>query len=132
TARSDIYSLGVVLWQLLVGNLRAAVDLADWSARIGDPLLREDLARCLAGSPEKRWSSAGELATRLRSLPERRASEVWRLAQLAGREQAARRRRLLRIGAVAASLVLLFAGLAIVAWMQNHKAKRARAEDALK
>jgi serine/threonine protein kinase len=132
TARSDIYSLGVVLWQLLIGNLHAAVDPADWPERIADPLLREDLARCLAGLPEKRWSSAGELAARLRSLPERRAAEARRLAELAARERAAHRRRLLRIGAVATGLVLLFAGLAGLAWLQNHKAKLANAEDAIK
>jgi WD40 repeat protein len=132
TARSDIYSLGVVLWQLLIGNLHAALDPADWPARIADPLLREDLSHCLAGSPEKRWSSAGELAARLRSLPERRAAEARRLAELAARERAAYHRRTLRIGAVAAGLVALLTGLAWLAWMQSHKAKRANAEDAIK
>jgi hypothetical protein len=124
--------LGVVLWQLLIGNLHAAVDPADWPARIPDPLLREDLARCLAGLPEKRWSSAGELAARLRNLPERRAAEARRLAELAARERAAHRWRLLRIGAAATGLVFLFAGLASLAWLQSYKAKRAKAEDAMK
>lgn len=132
TPRSDIYSLGVVLWQLLIGNLHAAVDAADWQERIADPLLREDLTKCLAGSPEKRWSSAGELAASLRNLPERRTQAELRMAELAALEQAARYRRTLRIGAMVTALVLLLTGLAALAWQQNSKAKRAKAEDALK
>ena len=72
TARSDIYSLGVVLWQMLIRDFHAALDPANWLSRIDDPLLREDLARCLAGLPEKRWSSAGDFAAQLRNLPARR------------------------------------------------------------
>ena len=132
TARSDIYSLGVVLWQLLIGNLRAAVDAADWSARIPDPLLREDLARCLAGSPGKRWSSAGELASRLRSLPERRAAAARLQVDLAAREQAAYRRGVVRMAGVTAGLVALFATLASLAWIQSHRARRAHGEVAVK
>jgi serine/threonine protein kinase len=132
TARSDIYSLGVVLWQLLIGNLHAAVDPADWSARIPDPLLREDLGRCLAGVPDKRWSSAGELAASLRSLPDRRAAASRRLAELAARERAAYRRGVLRTAAVATGLVALFAGLASLALIQTHKARRAHGEVAVK
>jgi serine/threonine protein kinase/WD40 repeat protein len=132
TARSDIYSLGVVLWQLLSGNLKAAVDPADWSARITDPLLRDDLGRCLAGVPDKRWSSAGELATSLRSLPDRRAAAERRIAELAARERAAYRRGVVRTVAVAASLAVLFATLAIAAWLQSERAKRSRGEVAVK
>ena len=132
TARSDIYSLGVVLWQLLIGNLHAAVDAADWSARIADPLLREDLGRCLAGAPDKRWSSAGELAARLRSLPDRRAAANRRLAELAARERAVHRGRVVRTAAVATGLVALFAGLASLSWIRTNKARRARGEVAVR
>lgn len=131
TARSDIYSLGVVFWQLLIGNLHAAVDAADWPERIADPLLREDLTKCLAGSPEKRWSSARELAASLRSLPERRADADRKKAERVALERAAHQRRLLRLGAMVTSLVVLLMGLAVLAWLQSSKAKRAKAEDAI-
>jgi serine/threonine-protein kinase len=48
TTQSDIYSLGVVLYQLLIADSRAPVT-GDWSKGVSDPLLREDLERCLAG-----------------------------------------------------------------------------------
>src|SRR5262249_35642351 len=78
------------------------------------------------------WSSAGELASRLRTLSDRRATEARRLAELAAQERAKHHRRLFRIGAVATGLVVLFTGLAFLAWMQSHKAKRANAADAIK
>jgi serine/threonine protein kinase/WD40 repeat protein len=131
TARADIYSLGVVLWQLLIGDVHAAVDPADWATRVSDPLLREDLARCLAGSPEKRWSSAGELAARLRGLPERRTAEARRLAELAARQRAAQRRKVLRLAVLATVVVLVLIGLSFLAWRQSHQASQASAEDAV-
>lgn len=132
TARSDIYSLGVVFWQLIAGNLRAALDPAGWADRIADPLLREDLARCLAGAPEKRWSSAGELCASLRSLPARRKEAEQRRLEVARRERAAYRRGVLRASAVAAAVVATFGVLATVALVQRQDARRAHGELALK
>lgn len=131
TARSDIYSLGVVLWQLLIGNLHTALDPAGWTQRIEDPLLREDLTRCLAGTPEKRWESAGALASSLRALSDRRASEARRKADLAARERAAYRLGVWRTIAVAAGVVATVVGLAWIAWRQRNSAERARGEIAL-
>ncbi|MBX3743787.1 MAG: serine/threonine protein kinase [Verrucomicrobiae bacterium] len=124
TARSDIYSLGVVLWQLLVGNLKAALDPADWPMRIEDPLLREDLNRCLAGTPGRRWASAGELAASLRALEARQAGEQRRRAEIAARERAAYRR------GVALTAVLASGVVALLAWFGWYAVDRARAASA--
>ncbi len=131
TARSDIYSLGVVLWQLLTGNLNAALDPADWATRIEDPLLRADLARCLAGLPEKRWASAGEFAASLRALPERHAAADRQSFELTLRERSAYRRGVMRTAAVAFAIVALVTGLAWTAWLQRRQAEAARGQIAL-
>ena len=71
--RSDIYALGVVFYQLLVGDFSRPVT-TDWAKQITDPLLREDLEKCFAGDPQERFVAAGQLAEQLRSLEERRAA----------------------------------------------------------
>ncbi|MFH0793426.1 MAG: protein kinase [bacterium] len=71
TPQADIYSLGVLLYQLIAGDLGKPLTI-DWRNDVRDPTLADDLTGCLAGDPAKRFSTAGELATRLRSLGERR------------------------------------------------------------
>jgi len=72
TVASDVYALGVMLFQLVVGDLQAPLT-ADSLERIDDKLLRGDIAACVATDPTKRLTTAGELATRLRTLEARRA-----------------------------------------------------------
>jgi eukaryotic-like serine/threonine-protein kinase len=70
TVRSDVYALGVMLYQFIVGDFRKPLT-AGWELGVSDALLRDDIASAAAGDPARRMASAAELATRLRSLEAR-------------------------------------------------------------
>ena len=114
STRSDIYSLGVVLYQLLVGDFSRPVT-TDWVKQIPDSLLREDITRCFAGDPNDRFGSAAELAKNLRALAERRAALERQEAELAARERAAYWRGVMRTTSAGAVVVVVIAGLALAA-----------------
>jgi WD40 repeat protein/class 3 adenylate cyclase len=120
--RSDIYSLGVVLYQLLAGDMTRPLT-TDWTEEISDPLLREDLQHCFAGNPQDRFTGAGQMAKNLRALPGRRTTLEQQQAELAARERAAYRRGIIRTASLAAVIVALVTGLAVVALHQSRKAK---------
>ena len=102
--RSDIYALGVMLYQLIVGDFSRAL-APGWERDIEDPLLREDIARCIDGKPENRFAHCDELAQRLRAIPQRARSL----------RAASQRKIALRVAALAAVIVLLAAGAAAYA-----------------
>jgi serine/threonine-protein kinase len=72
TIQADIYALGVTLFQAVVGDFRKPLT-SDWREEVPNEFLREDIALCVAGDPERRFGNAKELANRLRSLSERKA-----------------------------------------------------------
>ncbi len=71
SAGADVYALGVMLYQLAIGDFRKPL-APGWEAEIPDPLLREDIADAACGDPEKRLGSAADLAERLLTLEPRR------------------------------------------------------------
>jgi serine/threonine protein kinase len=109
TVKSDIYALGMILYQFLAGDFHKVMS-SGWERDIADELLREDIALMAEGNPVERLSDADGLARRLRTLDERRRQrEAEREAQI----KAERTRRLLdrakarRFGLTVAIVALL-------------------------
>jgi DNA-binding winged helix-turn-helix (wHTH) protein len=111
---SDIYALGAMLYQMVVGDLTRPL-AAGWERDIEDPLLRDDIAEAASGDPKRRLASAAELGRRLRSLDHRRTE--YAAAQARRLRNAEIERALLRGRArrpwVFAAAGLLFAGVVV-------------------
>lgn len=90
-ATADVYSLGVMLYQIAVGDFRKPL-APGWEADIDDPLLREDIAAAACGDPARRLKTASDLAERLANIDQRRA-EREREAEAKRRRQLAEKRR---------------------------------------
>ena len=128
TVQSDVYALGLILYQLWMGDLRRPL-APGWEAGVDDELLREDIAAATDGDTAQRLASAAELAERLRRRDARR-HERERLREVEARAARAER-RLERSRArrpwIAAALLLLLLGLGASLW-QYHRADLARDE----
>lgn len=131
TVQSDVYALGVVLYQMIVGDLKRPLS-ASWERDVDDELLREDVAAAAAGRVDERLRDAADLARRLRSLDLRREHRD-SLRQQAREADALReslvrattRRRLLR--AVSVSLAI---GLVLSVWQFRLAQQAQRAAEA--
>lgn len=123
--QADIYSLGIVLYQIVVGDF-SRVLAPGWEREIDDELLRGDIAAMVEGDSDRRISDAGEVARRLRSLDDRHRAKQRALREAAKREQEQARRRVLSI--VAGVALAMLALLAV----QNYRVgqERLRAEQA--
>jgi non-specific serine/threonine protein kinase len=118
--QSDVYALGLLLYQLVIGNLRQPW-AAGWERDIEDALLREDIAAATDGNPQHRLTSATELANRLRQLPARTAERerIRTLEQSAWVAAEALKRSRARRPWLIASMASLAIGLLITGWLSH-------------
>ena len=137
TIQSDVYALGLLLYQMVIGDMRRPL-VPGWQREVADELLQQDIAAATDGSPKHRLTSVGELANALRRMPERRAElarqrtleQSARLAQEALKRNRARRPWLI------ASLASLAIGCLVSSWLYFEsrqaylaaEAQRTRAE----
>lgn len=126
TIQADIYSLGVLAYQLAVGDFERRL-APGWERDVVDELLAEDLAGWVDGLPERRPASAGQVADALRTLDDRRRRR-W---EEAARQAALERQQKLRKRATTVAVVALMV-LVVVAWMalRENKARQLANQEA--
>jgi eukaryotic-like serine/threonine-protein kinase len=119
--QSDVYALGLVLYQMLVGDLRRPI-ATGWERDVADELLRGDVAAATEGTLSGRISGVAELLHRIGTLELRRSDELElqsRLLQanIAAQQMQRNRARRPWLIALFGSLVV---GLGASVWYQSR------------
>lgn len=124
-ARSDIFSLGAVLYEMVTGKraFEAKSQLSALSAILEKepeaistlkprtpPILDRTIQKCLAKQPDERWQSASDLATQLNWMSDSSSSAIT-LNPLKAR------RNWGRVTAFSATVLLLALAVGVGAWM---------------
>lgn len=132
TTQSDVYSLGVMLWQMVAADLRCPM-ASGWQRAVQDPLLVEEITQATEGAPEARTASVATLVHSLQQMEPRRAERARREAETraAAEARAQSQRARARRPWVLAGVAGLALGLVATAWMYlEAEAARTRAVDA--
>ncbi len=146
TAAADVYSLGILLYQMIVGDLNRPL-AAGWERDVSDELLRHDISDAAAGDLARRLDSAKLLKKRLETLDARRADAqaasdqaLLAAALEAEHEQLRRTAELRRLEAshavhlarrtrlAAAGMLVLFLGASATAIYARHQQRTALLE----
>jgi len=126
TIEADVFSLGILLYQMVVGDFSRGL-AEGWRREIQDELLAADVTACVDGNPERRLRGPTELAERIRTLEarHRQRQEEEAAVSAAGRTQ--RRRRVAAwLGAAAAVLLPLLSIFAYQTYQAKNQERQAR------
>jgi eukaryotic-like serine/threonine-protein kinase len=130
TVRSEVYALGLLLYQLLAGDLKRPI-APGWEAAIDDALLAATIAAATDGDPARRLPTVSALIEQLATLEARRAAAAQarlREQRLQAAEAGLARSRARRPW-IAAATAALAVGLAATLW--QYRAADAAREDAI-
>jgi len=132
SVQSDIYALGVLLFQLVVGDMSRSI-APGWERDVSDDLLRQDIAWLVEGDPKRRLGNVRRIAENLRALEQRRkkiAEEQTARAQAEANRLALQRVKRMGILAGVFVVVLIVFSSLLYREMQraNHEAEKAQRE----
>jgi DNA-binding winged helix-turn-helix (wHTH) protein len=116
---ADIYALGILLYQMVIGNFDKPL-VVGWENDVTDLLLRQDIAAAAAGDPAQRLTSAATLAGRLEGLETRRAAlaRETAAAQAAGSLAREVERARARLPWITGAMLSLALGLSVAAFAE--------------
>jgi DNA-binding winged helix-turn-helix (wHTH) protein/serine/threonine protein kinase len=130
TVQSDVFALGLILYQLLNADLRKPM-APGWEQDVADELLVEDIAAATQGDPSHRLLSVNDLTQRLRTLESRRVERTSARAALeraARAEQALQHARIRRPWIVTALVVLIVGVIVSALLYRNERLDRLQAQ----
>ena len=130
TVQSDLFALGLILYQMLCGDLRKPM-APGWEQGIDDELLVEDITAATHGDLARRLSGLTELTQRLRNLEARREERAAALAardRVLATQRALERARIRRPWIVTASIAMVIGMAASYHLYRQERASRLQAE----